>query len=349
MAAASVLVGCLLTGSVDADLGYVAPRGYVCHRAGGSIEVDGRLDKAVWSRAPWTEDFVDIEGDRKPLPRFRTRAKMLWDDECLYIGAELEEPHVWATLTEHDCVIFQDNDFEIFIDPDSDSHSYFEIECNAFGTEWDLRLPKPYRDGGSAENEWEIPGYRVATHVEGTINDASDTDRFWSIEIALPWSAFAEHGGMPCPPRPGDQWRIDFSRVEWDVTIEDGAYRKVPGRPEHNWVWSPQGVVDMHRPETWGYVQFSDAEPGTEALRPDPTGPARWLLQRVYYAQRSREAPTGSLGELGLAGLTHESVAEGPWLELTAEGWRAWLRLCEGIAGPRTLSIRHDSLVSREE
>jgi len=44
--------------------------------------------------------------------------QMLWDDECLYIAAEMEEPHLWATLTEHDSIIFHDNDFEVFLDPD---------------------------------------------------------------------------------------------------------------------------------------------------------------------------------------------------------------------------------------
>src|SRR5690242_7601187 len=93
---------------------YVAPRGYVCYRAAAPPRIDGKLDDATWQAAPWSEAFVDIEGDRKPRPRFRTRMKMLWDDQALYIGAELEEPHVWATLTRHDSVIFQDNDFEIF-------------------------------------------------------------------------------------------------------------------------------------------------------------------------------------------------------------------------------------------
>ena len=60
--------------------------------------------------------FVDIQGATQPRPRFRTRAKMLWDDEYFYIAAELEEPHVWATLTEHDSVIFHDNDFEVFLE-----------------------------------------------------------------------------------------------------------------------------------------------------------------------------------------------------------------------------------------
>ena len=35
-------------------------------------------------------DFVDIVGPARPLPHLRTRARILWDDEALYIAAELE-------------------------------------------------------------------------------------------------------------------------------------------------------------------------------------------------------------------------------------------------------------------
>ena len=128
------------------------PRQYLCHRATSPLDLTGSLDKPFWQDAPWTDDFVDIEGDARPGPRFRTRVKMLWDDDFFYIGAEMEEPHVWATLTDHDCVIFQDNDFEVFIDPDGDNHEYYELEVNALNTTWDLRLVKPYRDGGPALN-----------------------------------------------------------------------------------------------------------------------------------------------------------------------------------------------------
>ena len=47
---------------------------------------DGRLEEGAWKDAPWTDDFVDIEGDRRLKPRFRTRVKMLWDDKYLYLG-----------------------------------------------------------------------------------------------------------------------------------------------------------------------------------------------------------------------------------------------------------------------
>ncbi len=122
----------------------ITPRSYLCHFAAGAIQIDGKPDEPAWAAAPWTADFIDIQGAGKPKPRFRTRAKLLWDEEYLYIAAELEESHVWATLTNHDAVIFQDPDFEVFIDPDGDTHQYYEFEINALNTGWDLRLDKPY-------------------------------------------------------------------------------------------------------------------------------------------------------------------------------------------------------------
>ncbi len=286
---------------------YVAPRGYVCHRASRPIKIDGKLDDPAWKAAPWSEAFVDIEGARKPAPSHRTRMKMLWDDECLYVGAELDEPHVWATLTKHDSVIFHDNDFEVFLDPDGDSHLYAELELNALNATWDLLLSMPYKDGGRALDAWEVAGLRTAVHVDGTLNDPRDVDRGWSVEIAWPWGGLKELTARPVPPRDGEQWRINFSRVEWDHEVVGGKYRKIKDRKEHNWVWSPQGVIDMHRPEHWGHLQFTTGKPGTVAFRPDPAGPLRHRLHRVYYAQRAyrekhrRWAPT--LGELGLGGL----------------------------------------------
>ncbi len=163
------------------------PRGYVCHKAASPPRVDGRLDDAAWREAAWTDDFVDIEGGKKPRPALRTRAKMLWDDEYFYVGAELVEPQLWATLTQHDSVIFQDDDFEVFIDPNGDNHEYYEFEINALGTTWDLLVPRPYKDGGKAVDAWEIPGLKSAVHLDGGLNVPGDTDRGWSVELAFPW------------------------------------------------------------------------------------------------------------------------------------------------------------------
>jgi hypothetical protein len=313
------------------------PRGYVCLRAASSIAVDGRLDDAVWRDAPWTDDFVDIEGAAQPKPVRRTRAKMLWDDTYFYIGAELEEPDLRATLRQHDSVIFHDNDFEFFIDPNGDNHAYYEFEMNALNTGWDLLLLRPYKDGGRAIDNWEIAGLKTAVHIDGTLNDSRDRDRGWSLEIAVPWSALGELAGRPSPPRDGDQWRVNFSRVEWGLR-----------RNEHNWVWSPQYVVNMHRPETWGYVQFERAP---RAFVPDPSWAARRWLHAVYYAQHEflaankRWAPSLTVLKMsppGDAGLTN------PQLTTTADAFEASIDVEAGSGGV-TWKIRADGLVWMNE
>jgi hypothetical protein len=325
------------------------PKGYVCFRLTSPIMIDGALTDPAWEQAPWTENFQDIEGDRKTKPTFRTRVKMLWDDEALYIAAELEEPHVRATLREHDSVIFHDNDFEVFLDPDGDSHLYGELELNAFNTTWDLLLTKPYKDSGRALNAWEIIGLKTAVKVHGTVNNSRDTDKGWTVEIRWPWKGIRELSAVNVPPKDGDQWRINFSRVQWDIDIVDGEYKKVPGRPEHNWVWSPQWVIDMHRPERWGYLQFSTEKPGKADFRPDPDWELSGLLHRAYYAQRQYRtehkeyAPTAAA--LGL----REKDAERVIFEVTRSGYESSI-VIPGVNGgkDRRLCLSHDARFRKE-
>jgi hypothetical protein len=256
-------VGALLTLAPAVSIAQGTPREYRAVMADRAPVVDGVLDDAAWRAAPWSEPFVDIEGDTRPAPRWRTRIRVAWDSTHLYLAAELEEPHLWATITERDAVIFRDNDFEWFIDPDGDTHRYFELEINALGTVWDLFLDTPYRHGGRADNGWDIVGLRSAIHLDGTLNNPNDTDRGWTVEMAVPWTAFSDGGRTRVPPSPGERWRINFSRVQWQLDVVNGRYVKRTGPegkplPEHNWVWSPQGEVDMHIPERWGVVVFDE-------------------------------------------------------------------------------------------
>lgn len=221
------------------------PLSYDCNKATTPIRIDGVLDDTAWQNAPWTTDFQDIQGSAKPAPRFKTRVKMLWDADYLYIAAQLEEPDVKASLLQHDSVIFHDNDFEVFIKPLPQTQSYFEFEINALNTGWDLFLDRPYNLHGKADNSWDSTGMKTAVAVQGTLNRSTDTDQGWTIEIAYPWRSFRSRQDVP-QPRVGTEWRINFSRVEWKA----GQAR------EDNWVWTPQGMINMHVPEHWGYLRF---------------------------------------------------------------------------------------------
>jgi hypothetical protein len=269
------------------------PKGYDCRFATKAPELDGKLDDAAWAAAPWTDAFVDIQGPALPAPRYQTRAKMLWDDTHFYIAAEMKDPHVWGTLAKHDEIVFQDNDFEVFIDPDGDTREYYELEVNVLRTIFDLFLHRRYKEGGPAEHGWNAEGLKTAVAVQGTVNDPTDTDAGWTLEWAIPWSAFkppawdkpgfGEKERGAAVPKPGDTWRVNFSRVQWTHNFEGKTapkpdsgpindsfdqkpppsdagkpprYEKVAGKPEDNWVWTPQWQIDMHDPRWWGRVKF---------------------------------------------------------------------------------------------
>lgn len=306
-----------------------APKHTIVYRTPSRLTVDGKLDEPAWRAAEWSDAFADIEGDGHPRPRFATRMKMLWDDEFLYIAADMLEPDVWGTLTTRDAVIFQDNDFEVFIDPDGDTHDYFELEVNALKTAWDLLLPQPYRDGGSAIDGWDIAGLEVGVDIRGTLNKPGDKDDGWSVELALPWKILEETSAHKRAPRDGEQWRINFSRVEWHTDIVDGHYVKRTNAetkkplPEDNWVWSPQGAVNMHMPERWGVMQFSNLAAGTGTARfvEDQNDRVKWALRRLYYRQRKYRAEhkryASDLAALGAGDIRVEGLTFAPRLQVT--------------------------------
>lgn len=314
---------------VSAQINMLAGRAsYVIYRTAEKMDIDGKPEEKCWSAALWTNYFQDIEGDKKPAPQYRTRAKMLWDDRYLYIFAELEEPHLWATIKQRDQVIFHDNDFEVFIDPDGDTHNYYEIELNALNTVWDLYLLRPYRDGARPLTSWNMDGLQTAVSLQGTLNRADDIDTGWTVEIAIPFSGLVEYSRVGRPYN-GEQWHLNFSRVEWHMRINNGQYVKETDPTtgslcrEENWVWSPIGAIDMHRPEHWGFVQFSDTLAG-HSFQPflfDPEYAVKDFLRNIYYAQREYAARKGhyasSLRELKKDKLLSFPLSFNPKLQST--------------------------------
>ena len=258
------LINCNNSDTLELDINdkIILPKHYIVNKINDEINIDGKDDELAWSNAIYTNDFIDIEGDK--IPRQKTNVKMLWDDKFLYIFAKLYENHIWGDITKRDEVIYYNNDFEVFINPNDDVFSYGEIEINALGTEWDLFLNRPYRLKGKADSSWDINGLKSAVDINGTLNDPNDLDDYWTVEIAIPLKEIEKlnTSGKDEKVISGDVWRINFSRVNWDFEINNGVYsrKKENGKylPEYNWVWSPQGIINMHVPENWGYLVFSE-------------------------------------------------------------------------------------------
>ncbi len=257
---------------------------YTACRTVGAIEVDGVLDEPSWRSVQRSPRFVDVITGKAAL--YDTRAAVLWDDANLYVAYWLEEPNVAATLTEYGSLIYTNNDAELFI---AGRDAYYELELNALNTLYEVffiwedayptggfeavpefarthpkvrpfdgvgfRHPRGRRIGSWA---WRFPGLKMAVHVDGTINDPSDKDRGWTVEIALPWAGMkwlARADARALPPRDGDTWRMDFSRFN--------QYKAPPpARDSGGWFWSPHGVWDSHVPECFPVVRFSKSRSG---------------------------------------------------------------------------------------
>lgn len=305
------------------------PPRYVCYRAPQEVTIDGNIDTPEWADVPWTSDFVDIEGTRRPVtPRHRCRAKLMWDDRYLYIAAEMIEPNLWATLTERESVIFQDNDFEVFLDVTGSTHHYMEFEVNALGTEWDLMLTRPYRDGGAPLNAWNMNGMRSAVKLYGTLNDPSDTDEKWTFEMAIPIHTLLEVRYGKRGIEAGEQWRLNFSRVQWLLDVVDGAYVKRPNLPEDNWVWAPSGKISIHEPEYWGFLQFSTvtAGKGETPFVWNRNEEVKWALRQLYFRQREFRSATGRWAstpkELKASDIEIEGLAFRPTVYVAGDSYR---------------------------
>lgn len=254
---------------------------YTAYRTTKALQIDGRLTEEDWQAAPVSNAFVDIVTGEPAW--FDTRVRLLWDDEYLYFGFTAEETDVWATLTERDSKIWEDNDLEIFI---AGKDAYYEFEINALNTIYEVfwiwtdmyRGPSKYNvpdwqpegrrlmiiDGIGGHRhprgerygflDWDLPGLRHAVHVAGTLNRRDGTDRGWSAEIAIPWRGLEWlSDDRSLPPLDGDIWRIDCSRFQ---QIGRNGERLNPGA---GWTWNRHGHYDSHIPEIFPYVTFRNA------------------------------------------------------------------------------------------
>jgi formylglycine-generating enzyme required for sulfatase activity len=244
------------------------PAQYVVHRTVDEISIDGEIGEKSWAHADWTDTFGHIFLSAYRRPFLATRAKLLWDDRYLYAAAELEETNLVGHVTTRDEEIYRDNDIELFIDVDGDAQDYIELEFNCLGTIWDMFLPKEYNRGGLPHSHprvatsppWDLAGMLVAVRMDGSLNYPLDTDRGWTIEMALPWDSLQDTSRSSAQlNRPGTMLRLNFSRVQhtWPKVwpIIDWNDR---GPRSYDWTWSQNLVYNMHSAECWGRVILSE-------------------------------------------------------------------------------------------
>lgn len=212
---------------------------YVVHRARGPIAVDGILAEPAWDRAERAGPFVrSLDG--KPCAE-RTTARMLWDDENLYVAFQVEDANIATPFLRDDQPLYESNVVEIFLNPSGDLARYDEIEIAPSNALFDASFTGR-RQGINLS--WSSRA-RHAVHLDGTLNEPGDVDRGWTAELAIPFAALT---GMPTPrPRRGDKWRFNLYRL-----------RQYPGQPGEGQAYSPPMVGDFHALDRFATMRFED-------------------------------------------------------------------------------------------
>jgi|TARA_B110000438_G_scaffold269127_1_gene285255 hypothetical protein len=205
---------------------------------GSDMTIDGRLDEAAWEAAvdvgafefPWWE-----AGEKE-----QTRARLLWDDEYLYVSFVCDDAYISGVHTERDSPVYDDDCVEVFTSPNpAQLKKYFNVEMNVLGASLEHLHP----EGPGTKSDWD-PEVKIATTVDGTLNDDTDRDRHWVLEAAIPFSSFAEIA-VNTPPLDGDEWRMNLNRLGGKTNKQASQWS--PGDPRK---------FSFHAPQYFGRVRF---------------------------------------------------------------------------------------------
>ena len=212
---------------------------YTAYQTSEKITVDGKANEDSWQLAEWSDNFVDIKEGFDADSSNQTRFKVLWSNQHLYIYAELKEMHIWTYNVNASQTISNENNFEIFLDPDNDTHDYFEFELNAQNQLTDRYMPMSRRNGGEPVWDWNIRNFKSTVQLYGTINNPADTDSLWTIEVAIPFRSLTKTDKYQLPKN-RDYWKVNFARAEWETVIKSGMYYKKnnSNAGKQKWVWS---------------------------------------------------------------------------------------------------------------
>lgn len=209
-----------------ASLTAVAQEPYPVHFVDAPLVVDGMREPA-YDDAPTLTTVTPIS--HEPTP---TRGWIVATDTHLHVFMEAEDQDLRAARTERDSSVWRDDVMEIFLQPES-GQPHFHFEINPLGTVHDGHTVGPPQ----AYN----PDLEMGITVNGTLNDPSDIDEGWNLEVAIPFDAVAQ-------PASGDVWRFHLSRYDWSIHAPDGEKQLSST--------APLTVVNFHRPQEWGELVF---------------------------------------------------------------------------------------------
>ncbi len=223
---------------------------YDLHRAASAIVIDGKLDEEAWKKAPSVGDFHFLPP--VPADRQQTVAKMVWDDENLYVGYYCIDKSISAYVTERHGPVSRDDCVEIFLSPNPATvRNYYTFEINAIGT----MLNRCKTDWWTGPPTWEPEGVRYRATWQGHPKKVpSPDDDHWILELAIPFRNLAKDA-VHTPPRDGDRWRLNLNRLEGLPNTQPPQRGQRRGLS----LWSPLPPDvrrSFHSPDWFGWVRF---------------------------------------------------------------------------------------------
>lgn len=271
-------------------------------RATAPITVDGKLDEADWVSAGRTARFVNtVDGSNAEL---RAEARVLWDDDNLYVAFEVADDFVQNTIATRDGHLWEQDAVEIMVDPDGDGRNYFEMQVSPTGQVFDTRYDTRRQPQPIGHVAWNS-GLRAKVDVRGTAND-DEADQGYTAEIAIPWRAFRAGEPAAAKPEPGQSWKLNFYVM--DTRPGDQGQRSAG--------WSPTHERDFHVPSRFGQVTFEPARPQlAAAAEAAPTAPE--AAQPTGQAAPTLVAPTVQLRPNAAKAIQRAMVQNRPGARLT--------------------------------
>ncbi len=210
------------------------------HFIGGELVIDGILNETCWADAEsWT--LSSVSGDDAPgLP---TTVRAVFDDAKLYIGIECQDTDAASTVTGRDSPVSSGDHVTVSLDANGDRTTYALIEIAPTGAIRDAFVVSSI-DGGKEQvlAEWDCEKIRTSVTVYGG-GPAPDTeDRFWTIEIAIPFDDL--YTAPAIPPADGDTWL-------WNVARVDFTGDRQPS------ILFPAGSERLHEPSAFAWLVFN--------------------------------------------------------------------------------------------
>ncbi len=207
--------------------------------------IDGRLDDDVWKSSAKIKLLVNNGSQAGLEPVRATIVKLVWDKKNLYLGFKCFDRNIHSKFTNRDDKLWNAGYDEIevaemMLCEGNNIRHYFEFNFNPRGVLFDTEIK--WRNGESYFNPAYNSNVRWATNVEGSLNNSDDEDKYWTVEIAVPWADI----GMRAPDS-GQTMRANFYRSDNSEQIHFSA-------------WSPTYKSYFHIPERFGRLIFVKGE-----------------------------------------------------------------------------------------